>query len=284
MKLRKFLFVFILTGLLFTCQVFAERDIKILVRGDEVKSDVMPVIENNRTLVPIRVISESLGYVVLWDNDNREVKISKDDKNLLLKIDSKLISLNDGKKKDEVAIDAPAKIIKDRTFVPLRAVAELFGEKVNWDDNTSTVFVGDIPEAVSIEKKNQNDGKEKKVILDNKISVKERNPESYLKVLQENVSGRGAISFDKKNATFNLTPKDMAANFYRYLRDNDSLEKDFKNAFDEEISVIKDYSLQIKDDKGVNYGLRITDPDNVNKTLVLIRDGKVIENNLKSTK
>lgn len=76
----------------------------------------------------------------------------------------------------------------------------------------------------------------------------------------------------------------MAANFYRYLRDNDSLEKDFKDAFDEEISVIKDYSLQIKDDKGVNYGLRITDPDNVNKTLVLIRDGKVIENNLKSTK
>lgn len=284
MKLRKFLFVFILTGLLFTCQVFAERDIKILVRGDEVKSDVMPVIENNRTLVPIRVISESLGYVVLWDNDNREVKISKDDKNLLLKIDSKLISLNDGKKKDEVAIDAPAKIIKDRTFVPLRAVAELFGEKVNWDDNTSTVFVGDIPETVSIEKKNKDDSKEKKVNLDNKISVKERNPESYLKVLQENVSDRGAISFDKKNATFNLTPKDMAANFYRYLRDNDSLEKDFKNAFDEEISVIKDYSLQIKDDKGVNYGLRITDPDNVNKTLVLIRDGKVIENNLKSTK
>ena len=283
MKLKNFLFVFILAGLLFTCQVFAERDIKILVRGDEVKSDVMPVIENNRTLVPIRVISESLGYVVFWDNDKREVKISKDNKILLLKIDSKLISLDDGKKKNEVSIDSPAKIIKDRTFVPLRAVAELFGEKVNWDDNTSTVFVGDIPEAISIEKKNQSESAEKKVNLDNKISVKERNPESYLKALQENVSDRGAISFDKKSATFNLTPKDLAANFYRYLRDNDSIEKDFKNAFNEEISVIKDYSLQIKDDNGVSYGLRITDPDNTNKTLVFIRDGKVIENNLKST-
>lgn len=283
MKLKNFLFVFILAGLLFTCQVFASRDIKILVRGDEVKSDVMPVIENNRTLVPIRVISESLGYVVFWDNDKREVKISKDNKILLLKIDSKLISLDDGKKKNEVSIDSPAKIIKDRTFVPLRAVAELFGEKVNWDDNTSTVFVGDIPEAISIEKKNQSESAEKKVNLDNKICVKERNPESYLKALQENVSDRGAISFDKKSATFNLTPKDLAANFYRYLRDNDSIEKDFKNAFNEEISVIKDYSLQIKDDNGVSYGLRITDPDNTNKTLVFIRDGKVIENNLKST-
>lgn len=284
MKLKRFLFIFIFAGFLLTCQVFAARDIKILVRGNEVTSDVMPLIENSRTLVPIRVISESLGYLVVWDNENREVKISKDSKNLTLKIGSNVISLEDEKKKDKISIDAPAKIIKNRTFVPLRAVAELFGEKVNWDDDTSTVFVGDVPKEFSLEKMNQNEREGKKANLDNKISVEEKNPQSYIKALQKNVSDRGVISFDEKNATFNLTPKDLAANFYRYLRDNDSIEKDFKNAFNDEINVIKDYSLQIKDNSGNSYGLRITDPDNTNKTLVFIRDGKVIENNLKSTK
>lgn len=284
MKLKRFLFIFIFAGFLLTCQVFAARDIKILVRGNEVTSDVMPLIENSRTLVPIRVISESLGYLVVWDNENREVKISKDSKNLTLKIGSNVISLEDEKKKDKISIDAPAKIIKNRTFVPLRAVAELFGEKVNWDDDTSTVFVGDLPKEFSLEKMNQNEREGKKANLDNKISVEEKNPQSYIKALQKNVSDRGVISFDEKNATFNLTPKDLAANFYRYLRDNDSIEKDFKNAFNDEINVIKDYSLQIKDNSGNSYGLRITDPDNTNKTLVFIRDGKVIENNLKSTK
>ena len=284
MKLKRFLFIFIFAGFLLTCQVFAARDIKILVRGNEVTSDVMPLIENSRTLVPIRVISESLGYLVVWDNENREVKISKDSKNLTLKIGSNVISLEDEKKKDKISIDVPAKIIKNRTFVPLRAVAELFGEKVNWDDDTSTVFVGDVPKEFSLEKMNQNEREGKKANLDNKISVEEKNPQSYIKALQKNVSDRGVISFDEKNATFNLTPKDLAANFYRYLRDNDSIEKDFKNAFNDEINVIKDYSLQIKDNSGNSYGLRITDPDNTNKTLVFIRDGKVIENNLKSTK
>ena len=98
MKLKRFLFIFIFAGFLLTCQVFAARDIKILVRGNEVTSDVMPLIENSRTLVPIRVISESLGYLVVWDNENREVKISKDSKNLTLKIGSNVISLEDEKK------------------------------------------------------------------------------------------------------------------------------------------------------------------------------------------
>ncbi|UHR03409.1 copper amine oxidase N-terminal domain-containing protein [Peptoniphilus sp. GNH] len=284
MKLRRFLFIFVLFALLLTGKAFAARDIKIVVRGNEVKSDVMPLIKNGRTLVPIRVISESLGYDVFWDNAHREVQISKDAKRLTLKIDSKVISLSDGKNNDEISLDTPAKIIKSRTFVPLRAVAELFGEKVNWDDDNSTVFVGDTPAALSLEKKKQIENAGKKANLDHKIIVKDKNPESYIKVLQDNVSDRGDISFDKKNATFNLIPKDLAANFYRHLRDNDTVDDDFKNAFNDEISVIKDYSLQIRDDKGTNYGLRITDPDNVNKTLVFIRDGKIIENNLKSTR
>ena len=35
--------------------------------------DVAPVIRNGRTLVPLRVISDALGYNVVWNDPNRVV-------------------------------------------------------------------------------------------------------------------------------------------------------------------------------------------------------------------
>lgn len=46
-----------------------------IVNGEEYTLDVAPVIMNNRTLVPIRFISEALGYEVSWDEATQQVKI-----------------------------------------------------------------------------------------------------------------------------------------------------------------------------------------------------------------
>ncbi|MDD2586105.1 MAG: stalk domain-containing protein [Syntrophomonadaceae bacterium] len=54
----------------------ADQGIRIYLNGREVKSDVQPLIINDRTMVPIRVISEGLGLQVKWDNDNRQVIIT----------------------------------------------------------------------------------------------------------------------------------------------------------------------------------------------------------------
>jgi hypothetical protein len=53
----------------------AENPIKITVNGVEISTDVPPEIKNGRTMVPIRVISESLGYNVNWDDVTKTVKI-----------------------------------------------------------------------------------------------------------------------------------------------------------------------------------------------------------------
>lgn len=46
-----------------------------IVNGKEITLDVAPVIMNNRTLVPIRFVSEALGYEVSWDEATQQVKI-----------------------------------------------------------------------------------------------------------------------------------------------------------------------------------------------------------------
>ncbi|MBM7550285.1 copper amine oxidase N-terminal domain-containing protein [Peptoniphilus gorbachii] len=148
-KSKKYLVLFLsFLLLLSTVNVFAvrhkERDIPlngIIVNDHIVYSDVYPYIKNNRTYVPIRFIAEELGYDVKWDGANRKVTMTNDGTTVELTIGSNKMKVN-GK---TVLLDAPAEIRDDRTFVPLRAIAEAFGEKVDYSSDYKAVYIGDNP-------------------------------------------------------------------------------------------------------------------------------------------
>jgi len=95
------------------------------------------VIENSRTLVPIRAIIESFGGSVGWDNDTRSVTLKMGEDTIILIIDSTTAYLND----DEVLLDVAPAIINERTMLPLRFIAESFNLGVAWDGDTKTVSV-----------------------------------------------------------------------------------------------------------------------------------------------
>lgn len=111
--------------------------LSITFNGKPVESDAQPVIENGRTLVPLRVIFELLGAEVEWNEKTRVVTAQKQGVIIDLTIDSDKAYIN-GK---EVTIDVPAKIINNRTYVPVRFVSESMGASVNWDNDTKTVII-----------------------------------------------------------------------------------------------------------------------------------------------
>lgn len=113
------------------------KDIKIEIDGKNVVSDVAPFINNERTLVPIRVISENLGYNVNWDNNLRKVTVKNSDKTIELFIGKKKVNVNGV----DNSIDVAPVIKNDRTFVPLRFISESFENDVNWDKGTRTVKI-----------------------------------------------------------------------------------------------------------------------------------------------
>ena len=122
----------------------AKRDIAlngIIVNGHIVYSDVEPYIKNSRTYVPIRFIAEELGYDVKWNAKERKVTMNDGETNVELKIGSDKMKVNDR----VVQLDAPAEIKDGRTFVPLRAIAEAFGEKVDFSKDYRAVYIGDNP-------------------------------------------------------------------------------------------------------------------------------------------
>lgn len=138
--------------------VLANSDIRLWVKGKIVNSDVAPYISEDRTMVPVRVISENLGKVVTWNNDDKKVTI-KDEKGneFSLVINEKFMEDISSNVYRKIELDAPAVIKDDRTFVPIRAIAEAFGEKVHWDNDKRVVVIGDNYDS----KKIKNDVKEK---------------------------------------------------------------------------------------------------------------------------
>lgn len=115
-----------------------ERNIKVWINDFYVMSDVHPFVENSRTYVPVRFIAEELGYKVEWDGKEEMVTISKDEVNMYLRIDSDEVYVNE----DVQHLDAPARLRESRTFVPFRAVAELFGAKVEYDKDHKIAIIG----------------------------------------------------------------------------------------------------------------------------------------------
>ncbi|MBO8172434.1 MAG: copper amine oxidase N-terminal domain-containing protein [Bacillaceae bacterium] len=106
--------------------------------------DAYPYIdENNRTLIPVRFVSEALGAKVDWVPETRTVLITHNDQQLSLTIgDKQIYFLNsDGQIIDSMEMDTAAIINEDRTFVPVRFVSEALGAKVEWDAQYRVVYV-----------------------------------------------------------------------------------------------------------------------------------------------
>ena len=111
--------------------------ITVKVNGSSIAFDQPPVLENGRTLVPLRAIFEALGANVQWDGNTQTVMATKNGVIISLQIGSTQMYVNENVK----TLDVPAKLINSRTLVPVRAISEAFGCTVDWDGNTQTVLI-----------------------------------------------------------------------------------------------------------------------------------------------
>lgn len=111
--------------------------IRVTVNGNYIDFDTQPVIQNGRTLVPVRKIFEALGAEVEWDEPTQTVKATKGETTVILQINNEKMYVNGAEK----ILDVPAQLMESRTLVPARAVGEAFGCNVSWDDPTQTVII-----------------------------------------------------------------------------------------------------------------------------------------------
>lgn len=128
--------VAVLSAMAFTSSAADTADITVKTEEKTVTfPDQKPVIRDDRTLVPIRFIAESLGYDVSWNEKDNTAVIDGGKIVLFIGTDKALIG---GK---ETRLDTKSTVIGDRTMVPLRIVAETLGCTVDWFATNRTVLV-----------------------------------------------------------------------------------------------------------------------------------------------
>ena len=113
--------------------------IDVIIKGNLLEMEEEPILKEDRTYIPIRYFAEALDYKVEWIEEDRTAKLTNSENTILIPIGMKEVSLN-GKK---VMLDEKSFIEKGRTYIPLRAVAQLLSQNVQWDQKNQTAIVGE---------------------------------------------------------------------------------------------------------------------------------------------
>lgn len=141
-KIRKIEFYELPSG------IVADGEIKVVYGGQKIEFDAQPEISNDRTMVPVRIISEALGFAVKFNEDaqsgERTVDLSKNNTTIRLTIGKpEVVKVVGNGAPAARAIDAYPYIKDDRTYVPVRFFAEDLGLDVQWENATRTVILRD---------------------------------------------------------------------------------------------------------------------------------------------
>ena len=113
--------------------------------------DVTPVLQNNRTMLPLRYVAEAIGAEVEWDNSTRTARFTKNGLTASIQIDGNEIVLSNGK---IIKMDSKPLNIKDRILVSVTNVANVFGmtnghtldgtnQDIEWNQNdkSATIYI-----------------------------------------------------------------------------------------------------------------------------------------------
>ena len=99
--------------------------------------DQWPIIENGRTMVPLRAVFEVLNCDVKWEESSKSAVVEYGTTKVIIPADSTTAYING----EANSLDVPAKIVNDRIMIPLRFVSEAIKKTVIWDDPNKTVLI-----------------------------------------------------------------------------------------------------------------------------------------------
>lgn len=151
MKTKKILSLGMILCLLasFILPALAEDAVKVSINGQYVPFDVPPIIQNERMLVPVRAVFETMGYDVYWEDEQQPVILVKNDIKLVMWQENKSFykfTGNDsevfkqqmlrgfGDDIEKYYFDVAPQVIDGRMLIPVRGVCEAMGINVFWDD------------------------------------------------------------------------------------------------------------------------------------------------------
>lgn len=141
--MKKIVSVLLACVLLFTCAsvfaenemyVFTQQNITVTYNGETlVFPDAQPMMQNGRTLVPVRTIMERADLFVDYNGETKAITATREDLTISMTLDDKSATIKKGDEVRTVTLDVPPTLIGGRTYVPVRFISESVDIKVNWN-------------------------------------------------------------------------------------------------------------------------------------------------------
>lgn len=103
--------------------------VTIHVDGEYLPSDVDPIVENGRTMIPLRAAGEAVGATVDWDQATKTASATLNGQTVTFTLNSKTYYINGTAHTTDVA----PKMLSNRTLLPIRPFAEGLDLSVNWN-------------------------------------------------------------------------------------------------------------------------------------------------------
>ncbi len=132
----------ILAVLILATPVFAMKGgpVEIALNGQDItyEQENKPLIKEDRTFVPARLIAEKNGYEVGWNDKTRGVTLTKGDEMVEMVIGSKNYKANGEAK----TMDVAPFIEGNHTYLPARFLGEVMGLSVVWDEVNRVATIG----------------------------------------------------------------------------------------------------------------------------------------------
>ncbi|PKM77957.1 MAG: hypothetical protein CVU90_04385 [Firmicutes bacterium HGW-Firmicutes-15] len=113
----------------------------VILNDQQLHFEVPPLIENNRTLVPLRAIFEAMGATVKWDQETQTATATRGNTTVVLPLNSIQPTVNGV----IYPLDVPARIVNQRTVAPLRFIGQAFGGYVAWDEEQRIITMQTSP-------------------------------------------------------------------------------------------------------------------------------------------
>ena len=129
--------LFVLPMTILMSSIATATPIGVYINNSKQYMPTNPVLNQGRSLVPLRAIFETMGAKVNWNQDTKTITGGKDNIEIKLSIGDKIATVNDKK----VVLDVPATVINGSTLVPTRFIAESLGAKVEWDNKARSILI-----------------------------------------------------------------------------------------------------------------------------------------------
>ena len=114
-----------------------QSDTYVEVNGEILGFETPPIMENDRTLVPMRFLLEKLGADIGWYGESQMVVAQQNNMTVEMTIDNPVATVNGA----SVPMDIAPRLVNDKTMIPLRFLSENLGYNVEWNDETNTAVI-----------------------------------------------------------------------------------------------------------------------------------------------